>query len=241
MITFFETKFGRYPFGSFGAVIDDDEDAGYALENQTRPIYSGIPSDSTVAHELAHQWYGDKVTPKQWKDIWLNEGFATYAEWLWDEHHNPGIESLTVPKRFAALYVDADNPAWTGVMPADPGPAGLFDAPVYDRGAAFLYALRLTIGDRDFDRLLRQWAARSANTPATTDDLKALAERVSGQQLDDLFQDWLYTPGRPADPRSGSARAPAADVAAVARTAATAGAPGSATAATVDPSPHRRR
>jgi aminopeptidase N len=73
MIEFFETQFGRYPYGSFGAVVDDD-DVGYALENQTRPIYSGPPDDDTVAHELAHQWLGNKVTPKQWKDIWLNEG-----------------------------------------------------------------------------------------------------------------------------------------------------------------------
>ena len=89
MITFFEERFGRYPFGSFGAVVDDDGKPGYALENQTRPIYDRPPDESTVAHELAHQWFGDKVTPKQWRDIWLNEGFATYAEWLWDEHRDP--------------------------------------------------------------------------------------------------------------------------------------------------------
>ena len=228
MITFFEGRFGQYPFGSFGAVVDDDDKPGYALENQTRPIYDRPPDESTVAHELAHQWFGDKVTPKQWRDIWLNEGFATYAEWLWDEHRDP---ARTVGSRFDALYDDPGNGAWTGVVPADPGPTHLFDAPVYDRGASFLYALRLTIGDPAFTTLLRRWADRNLNSPATTDDLKTVAEQVSHKQLDDLFQAWLYTPGRPADPRPGSA-APA-DAAAVARTAATVDTAGAA--------PHRRR
>ena len=125
-----------------------------------------------------------------------------------------------MPNRFAALYDDADNDAWTGVLPADPGATHLFEAPVYDRGAAFLFALQQTIGDAAFNTLVRQWAARSVNAPATTDDFKALAEQVSGKQLDDLFQQWLYTPGRPADPRTGSSTA--ADAAVVARTAATA-------------------
>ena len=86
MIAYFSRLFGPYPFSSFGAVVDDDEDAGYALENQTRPIYSGAAVEGTVAHELAHQWYGDSVTPQRWRDIWLNEGFATYAEWMWTAH-----------------------------------------------------------------------------------------------------------------------------------------------------------
>jgi Peptidase family M1 domain len=124
------------------------------------------------------------------------------------------------------LYDEPANPAWTGVVPADPGATHLFEAPVYNRGASFLYALRLTIGDPAFATLLRRWADRNLNSPATTDDLKTVAEQVSHKQLDDLFQAWLYTAGRPADPRPGSA-APA-DAAAVARTAATANVSGSA-------------
>jgi len=196
MISFFSGIFGRYPFTSFGAVVDDDEDAGYALENQTRPIYSGAPSEGTVAHELAHQWYGNKVTPKLWKDIWLNEGFATYAEWLWSEHRGGD----TVQESFDAAYARPATSSFWRVPPGEPGPEGLFAAAVYDRGAMTLQALRLTIGDDAFFTVLRRWAARDQHRPATTAQLLALAEHVSGRQLDALFDAWLYTAGKPALP-----------------------------------------
>jgi len=196
MIDFFSAAFGPYPFSSFGAVIDDDVDAEYALENQTRPIYSGVPPETTVAHELAHQWYGNKVTPAKWKDIWLNEGFATYAEWMWEEHRGIG----TIEDNFdAVMAIPPTSSFWT-VSLTDPGAANLFASAIYSRGGAFLHALDLTIGDADFDALLLQWAARSASAPATTADLLALAESVSGEQLDALFDAWLTQPTKPAAP-----------------------------------------
>ena len=85
MIDFFEGAFVPYPFNSYGSIVDDDT-VGYALETQTRPVYSRVARESTVAHELAHQWFGNAVSPERWRDIWLNEGWATYAEWLWSEH-----------------------------------------------------------------------------------------------------------------------------------------------------------
>jgi aminopeptidase N len=196
MIAYFSRLFGPYPFSSFGAVVDDDEDAGYALENQTRPIYSGAPSEGTVAHELAHQWYGDSVTPRQWRDIWLNEGFATYAEWLWTAHR--GGDS--VAEQFDAAYARPATSRFWQVLPGDPGAEDLFAGAVYDRGAMTLQALRLEIGDEDFFRVLRAWAQRNRYGVVSTDDLVRLAERVSGEQLDGLFRTWLYTPGKPARP-----------------------------------------
>jgi aminopeptidase N len=196
MIDFFTPIFGRYPFTSFGAVVDDDRDAGYALENQTRPIYSGAPSEGTVAHELAHQWYGNKVTPKQWKDIWLNEGFAVYATWLWAEHRGNG----TVQESFDEVYaIPADDEFWQ-VPTADPGAENLFADATYDRGAATLHVLRQTIGDRAFFTVLKRWAARDQHQPATTAQFRALAERVSGKRLGTLFDEWLYQPDKPALP-----------------------------------------
>jgi hypothetical protein len=95
IISFQEESFGRYPFNAGGGIVDDAE-MFFALENQTRPIYSknffGDPGsgDFVVVHELAHQWYGDSLTLEAWQHIWLNEGFATYAEWLWSEYEGFG-------------------------------------------------------------------------------------------------------------------------------------------------------
>ena len=193
MIQFFQPIFGRYPFGSFGAIIDDDEDAGYALETQTRPIYSGVPGESTVAHELAHQWFGNSVSPSKWADIWLNEGWASYAEWLWAEH-NGGI---TPAQQFDELFLEpADSNLWS-TAPAAPGAEGIFDRGVYDRGAMTLQALRVKIGDDSFFRLTKQWTSRNRDSDASTQDFIAMAERVSRQQLDDFFTTWLYTDTKP--------------------------------------------
>ena len=193
MIEFFEKMFGPYPFTSFGAIVDDDDEAGYALETQTRPIYSGVAEESTVAHELAHQWFGDSVTPETWADIWLNEGFATYSEWLWVESRG----GTTADEQLEDLLAEPATSDYWELAPGEPGAEELFAPPVYDRGAATLHALRGKIGDDDFFTLVRRWATENANGNVTTSDLVALAEEVSGEELDDFFQTWVYEPARP--------------------------------------------
>ena len=201
ILDFLSANFGRYPFKASGGVVDDVPELGFALENQTRPIYSpafffGGANPGVVVHELAHQWYGDSLAVRQWKDIWLNEGFATYAEWLWAEHEG----EATVQEIFDFWYHDfapPDDPFWDLTI-GDPGPVQLFDFPVYVRGAMTLQVLRTTVGDAAFFQILRTWASQNRGGNVHTAQFVALAEQISGQQLDALFDAWLFTPGLPA-------------------------------------------
>ncbi|ETK31050.1 M1 family metallopeptidase, partial [Microbispora sp. ATCC PTA-5024] len=191
---YWSTVFGPYPFSSTGGVIDDFA-AGYALENQTKPIYGGFPPESgIVAHELAHQWFGDSVSITRWRDLWLNEGFATYAEWLWAEHKGGD----TADAEFRRYYANAADPMWA-YPPGTARPGDLFNASVYNRGAMTLHALRKSIGDATFFALLKKWTADHQYGNATTPEFVALAEQMSGKKLGGLFDAWLFQPRRPAD------------------------------------------
>ncbi|MFI1354734.1 M1 family metallopeptidase [Streptomyces sp. NPDC020898] len=189
--------FGPYPYRAAGAIVDRAPQVGYALETQTRPVYDRAPALSTLVHESAHQWFGDSVTLTSWKDIWLNEGFATYTEWLYAEQHGGPSAQKTFDERYATA---ADDALWS-FPPADPGSgANIFARPVYDRGAMALHKLRTTTGDRAFFQILRTWAAQHRNGHGTTAQFTALAERVSGKDLDQLFRTWIGTKGKPSAP-----------------------------------------
>lgn len=186
--------FGPYPFRAAGSIVDHAPDVGYALETQSRPLYDSAPDVSTLVHESAHQWFGDSVSLTAWKDIWLNEGFATYAEWLYSEQH--GGDSAQ--KSFDALYArPAGNELWA-FPPGDPGSGrNIFDTPVYARGAMTLHELRKAVGDHDFFRILRAWATEHRGGHGTTAQFVKLSERISGEDLSGLFHTWLYAQGKP--------------------------------------------
>ncbi|MGX6604763.1 M1 family metallopeptidase [Micromonosporaceae bacterium Da 78-11] len=193
------TVFGPWPFEARGGLVAPPGTLGFALENQTRPNYSSGffrrgSNTSVIVHENAHQYFGDSVSVAQWQHIWLNEGFASYAEWLWSEKNDEG----TAQELFDYLYATYPDDAsiWT-TAPADPGVAELFGDAVYDRGAMTLHQLRLAVGDDAFFEILRTWVAEHKYGNATTEQFIALAEKVSGQDLGALFQAWLYTPAKP--------------------------------------------
>jgi aminopeptidase N len=194
---FLATRFGPYPFDAYGGIVVGDRRIRYALETGSRPTYGASFFDDgvntvVIAHELAHQWFGDSVGLEKWQDIWLNEGFATYAEWLWQEHDG----KVSVESNFDRTYASFD---WS--QPAgNPGVARLFGDGVYQRGGMVVYALSQTIGDEAFDRLLTTWTSEHRDGNANTDDLVALAEKVSGQDLSAFFQEWLYGTSRPDKP-----------------------------------------
>ncbi len=209
ILGFLSDTFGRYPFSASGGIVDDVDGLGFALENQTRPIYARdfftdtVSGQSVIVHELAHQWYGDSVAVARWQHIWLNEGFATYAEWLWSDREGLG----TAQENFDFFYglFAADDPFWTLTI-GDPGPDNLFAFPIYARGAMTLHQLRLAVGDDDFFSILRTWAKTNRNGNVTTDQFIALAEKISGQQLDSLFQTWLFTTTKPVLDGAAAAR-----------------------------------
>lgn len=191
MLDYFNEAFGPYPFGRYTAVITDDA-LEIPLESQSlstfgRNYLTGRWEEvRLVAHELAHQWFGNAVTLRRWKDIWLHEGFACYAEWLWSEaggYEPCDTHARRHHARLARLAKD--------LVLADPGPGMMFDDRVYKRGALTLHALRLTVGDETFFRLLRTWVARHDGGSVTTADFEALAGEVAGTDLSGLFDAWL--------------------------------------------------
>jgi aminopeptidase N len=198
--------FGEYPASAYGGIALADQRVGFALETQSRPVYgpsffaAGNDPTWVIVHELAHQWFGNSVSVRGWNEIWLNEGFATYAEWLFEERDGGDTAQETFDS-----YWDgpgAEERFWS-TAPGDPGPDRLFSAAVYLRGAMTLHALRTTVGDEVFFRILREWTDRMAGGNASTADLVALSQRVAARPLEELFDQWLYTTDRPDYPAPG--------------------------------------
>ncbi len=198
IVRWLETQLGPYPFESTGGVTTSVY-SGFALENQSRPTYpylgNGGYARSIVVHELAHQWFGDDVSIDRWRDIWLNEGFATWSEWKYAEAHGGRHAQKTLRSRYSSYF--ASDSFWN-LRIGDPGPKRLFAYPVYERGAMTVQALRHRIGNKDFRRLLRTWVAQRSEGNGRVGEFRRLAEEISGEKLGGFFRAWLFTGKKPA-------------------------------------------
>jgi aminopeptidase N len=205
-ITKFLADYNRveYPFDSIGAVADLlPSDLGYVLEVQTKIHFPGDTIDiRTLAHEISHQWFGNSVSLKQWGDIWLNEGFATWSAWNWGFRFNNGPALTT---QFATQYA-ATN--WSVPPAALPAASNLFDRfPVYNRPAAMIEGLRQILGESAFRELIKAWQTNYRHGNADTAAFRALAAQVAADKagfeasnlskLDTYFQQWLFGTTKP--------------------------------------------
>lgn len=206
MMALFERLFGEYPFEAYTVVVTDD-DLEIPLESLGISVFGRNHVDGSkgsnrlVAHELAHSWFGNSVTVSTWKDIWLQEGFACYAEWLWSE--NSGGKSAD---EWAKVFWQGLQALPQDIRVGDPGPALMFDDRVYKRGAITVHALRLHLGDDLFFDMLRSWTSHNRHGSVTTADFTTHALSFGSPEVETLLHRWLFEKPLPAYPVARSVR-----------------------------------
>jgi aminopeptidase N len=192
MLGAFTAAFGPYPQDACALVVTEDE-LEIPLEAQGMAVFGvnhlAPAAQRLVAHEIAHQWFGNSVGLARWSDIWLNEGFACYAEWLWSEASGGPDAAELAAHHHARLAASPQD-----LVIADPGADRMFDDRVYKRGALALQALRGRLGDGAFFALVRDWATTHRHRLVTTDDFRAAAAAAGAGPL---LAEWIDRPALP--------------------------------------------
>jgi aminopeptidase N len=194
----FEELFGPYPFDDYSVVVTADvleiplEAHGMAIFGRNH-VDGAHGDDRLIAHELAHQWFGNSLTVSRWQHIWLHEGFACYAEWLWSEA-NGGSSAHELALRHLVLLGQQPR----DIVVGDPGPRLLFDDRVYKRGALGLHAVRREIGDAEFFGALRSLTERLRFGHVEPHDVvAAFSAAPGGEGVRQLIQRWIYEKALP--------------------------------------------
>jgi aminopeptidase N len=207
-IDWMERQVGPYPFETYG-ILSVDTTTGFELETQTlslfeRRVLLAPEADAApvMVHELAHQWFGDSVAPAAWSDLWLNEGHATWYQWLYAaEKYGLKLDELArTVYRLDRQIRDAGGPPAAPLPPGKDGKLGIFRPNVYVSAALALYALRTEIGSAAFQRLERAWVTRHRDGNASTRDFIALASQTSKRDLSGFLEAWLYGKDTPPMP-----------------------------------------
>ncbi|MBF6124968.1 M1 family metallopeptidase [Nocardia brasiliensis] len=195
ILDFIESLYGPYPFETSGGIYVD-ADIMFSLETQTRPIYAPWTDLPTVVHEIAHQWWGDSVSVRQWSDICLNECFASYtADYLWPEQK----EGKDVDAEYRqTLQKYLDNSEFWQIPLANPGAGNEFTS-VYYRGPLFLHALRRQLGDAVFFGAVREFNAKHAYGNASMPEFRKFVQSKSSTDLTGFFDAWLDQAAPPPD------------------------------------------
>ncbi|MFB7009650.1 MULTISPECIES: M1 family metallopeptidase [unclassified Streptomyces] len=193
ILDFLTAKFGPYPFSSAGAIVvgatKEPTGGPLALETQSRPTYgAGMLFDASVVHENAHQWFGDSVSFKDWRDGCAAECFAQYAGQLWEEHKGADLDQDYYRSEIEDYRGD---PSFWSTRLYDPGPGKELDSALYFKGSLMLHALRRTVSDEAFFRTLRTWTRDHAYGNASFRQFEALAAKVSGKDLKGFFGAWV--------------------------------------------------
>lgn len=210
MMQLFEELFGPYPFAEYAVVVTEEE-LDVPVEAQGLSLFGANHVDGArgserlVAHELAHQWFGNSVTIADWRHIWLNEGFAKYAEWLWSERSGGRTAHAQAAAAHRLLTSQPQD-----LRLVDPGRKLMFDDRLYQRGGLALHAVRCALGEEAFFRMLRDWATVHRHGVVSTAGFTTHVARYAADPVDDLFSAWLYGASLPPLPSPPPAVRPSA-------------------------------
>lgn len=203
MVSFYEETIGHFPYSRLSLVESSTifggmENSSAIFFTEKSPSFTGErDNEETVAHEIAHQWFGDAVTMSDWSEIWLSEGFATYFTALYFEAREGEIRFNSIMNEYMKSYKQNSKSKIPVIYNGYKNLSEMLNVETYQKGAFFLHTLRRKIGDKNFFKSIQEYYKKFIHTNANTNEFKSVVEKVSGKDLDELFYKWLYQPGLP--------------------------------------------